>query len=385
MTPTTALPFTENTLNTDPGLFYPQVMTGTRDMQTFALFGQRKHVGAVGGPLFATNGALFIVASIGADAQPGYGVVGSAGGSVSTTLSANASAGATTITVTSASGIVANTTIIQIGVNNTSTPTTAECRLVTNVVGTTLTLDAALGYAHLSTVAVISVIAPFTHTITPETYLPSLTVEKNLGGALSLGGESLQYAGCRIGKFDVKAQATDTEASFSADLTAQSVAILDTPSAVTFLDESPFAFSTFDLTYNGSQYKNPTSFNLTVDNGLKPTYTLNGSQDLQFNPAVALHTSGSFDLVYDELDDSMYGFWNKTYQELEASLSFSMTNAAGNSITFTMPNVDLKMDTIEPKVTDPIMETVTFEVRRSLSGNPNSISAALVNGVHLAY
>ncbi len=383
--PTQALPFAGNALNTDPGLFYPQLMTGTRDLQTYNLYGQRKHIGAVDAPIFATNGVLFLVAGIGADAQPGYGVTGTADAVVSTVTTAPSLAGATTIDVLSASGLVAHTSIVQVDINGTGPTTTSECRMVTGIAGTTLTLDKPLVYAHASATSVISVIAPFTHTITPETYLPSLTVEKNLGGASTLGGQSLQFAGCRVNKLDLKGQATDTEASFTADMIAQSVAILETPSSISFIDESPFAFSTYEFHYNGTLYKSPTNFALSVDNGVKPTYTMNGSQDLQFNPAVALHTSGQVDLVYDQLDDATNGFWNKMYTEVEASLAFGMTNADGDTFTINCPNVDLKTDTIDPKVTDVIMETVPFEVRRSLSGSPFSISATLVNGVYLAY
>lgn len=361
-------------------------MTGTRDLQTFALYGQRKHTGSVEAPLFASNGVLFLTAAIGQDALPGYGVVGTSGGSVDTTLSSAAEAGASTIDITSATGITAGTTILQIGVNATSgTVTTAECRLASSLSGTTVTLDEPLEYAHASAAAVISVVSPFTHTITPETYLPSITVEKNLGGGSNYGGESLQYVGARVGKLDVKGQATDTEASFSADITAQWVDILDTPSSVTFLDESPFAFSTFTVEWDDFTYANPTNFNLTVDNGLKPTYTMNGSQDLQFNPGVALHVNGTFDMVYDSLDDENYGFWNQMYTEQEAALSFNMTNAEGFGIGFYMPKVDLKSDQIDPKVTDVIMESVAYEVRRSLSSEPYSIYVTITNGYHLAY
>jgi hypothetical protein len=361
-------------------------MTGTRDLQTFRLYGQRKHVGSVDAPIFANNGVLFLIAGVGQDGLPGYGVTGTVGGGVTTTLNGTTAPGATTITVTSAAGIVANTTIIQIDVNSPTTPTTSECRLVTAIATDTLTLDAPLVYAHLTTVAVISVVSPFTHTAIPNAnYLPSLTVEKNLGGAVSLGGESIQYSGCRVGKIDIKGSATDTEAAFTTDVTAQWAQILDTPSSVTFVDENPFAFSTFDLEYNGVQYSNPTNFSLTLDNGLKPTYTMNGSQDLQFNPAVALHASGQFTNVYDSLDDSTYGFWNKMYTETEASLSFTMTNAAGFSVAFNMPYVDLKMDAIDPKASDVITEVISYEVRRSLSLSAFTLSMVVVNSYHLAY
>lgn len=382
--PTQDLPMTGNTMDTDPGLFYPELMIGTRDLQTFGLYGEEKDAGGVEGPVFPTNGILFFTAAIGLDGSPGYGVTGTAGGGVTTTLNGGVSAGATTVTVTSATGIVANTTVIQIDVNTPSTPLTAECRLVTNVATNVLTLDAPLVYNHLTAAAVISVVSPFTHLIVESgiTNIPSLTVEKNIGAS-----QSLQFAGARVNKFDLKGQASNTELSMTCDMIAQSVALLTSPSAVTIVDEPPFVFSEFIVDYAGGQIKSPTNFNLSIDNGLKPTYTLNGNVELQFNPSTALHVNGSFDVVFDTFNDSTYGFWSFMQAHNEAAISFSATHATtGYGITVSMGKCLLKMANVDPKVSDIVMQTVPFEARRSLSASPSvTISATVTNAVHTAY
>lgn len=370
-------------MNTDPGLFFPKLMVGSRDYQVFPVYGQEKDTGGLDYSFFPTNGDLVLAAAIGADAQAGTGVTGAAGGTVSTTLSAASTVGATTVTVTSATGIVAGTTIIQIDVNSTSgTVTTSECRLVTAISTDTLTLDAPLDYAHASGAAVISVVSPFVHTITQQNVLNSLTVEKNLGGK-----QSIQYAGCRVNKYEIKGQSTDTEATVTADIVAQSWTILDTPSAVALIDEQPFAFSEFSLNWDGHLMAQATNFTLTIDNGVTPDWTFNGTHQAQFIPALHLIVSGQFDGVWDSLDDATYGLWQQAVSsETEAELSLSMTypTAPAFGVEFIMHYVRLSKDEINPSIDKVITDAASFEARRSMSGSPSeTIRVILTNGSHL--
>lgn len=377
-------------METDPGLFFPEVMIGSRDDQVFPLYGQEKDAGAIDAPLFPTNGIALLVNAIGGDANPGYGVLGTAGGSVSTTLSAGQSAGASTVAVASVSGVVANTTIIQIDVNNTMTPTTAECRLVTLITGSTLTLDAPLVYAHLSSAAVKSVVAPFTHEITELATLPSMTIEKNLGGS-----QSYQFAGSRVNKYTLKGQATDTEAAFTADLVSQSVAVLESPSAISFLDEEPFVFAEFNLEWDGGQLSQAGNFSIDLDNQLKTTYTFNGYHQAQFITPTALKVNGTFDTVFDALEGGEYAFFTQIQTGTEAALSFTLQHPAvgggppgypaGYSVALNMPAVRLAKESIAPKLRDVLMENLSFEARRNLSASPSTtITATIINGVHTA-
>ena len=380
--PTQFVPFSDNTIERDPGLFFPSVMTGSRDSQIFPVYGQEKDNGSIGAPLFPTNGVLALVASIGGDAQPGYGVTGTPGGGVNTTLSGGLSAGAYALTVASATGIVAGQTVIQIDTNNVSQPFTSECRLVTIVVGNVLTLSSPLTYPHNNGVAVKSVVAPYTHSIVQLSILPSLTIEKNIGGF-----QSLQFGGCRMNKYSLKGQTTDTEATFTADVVAQSYAILNSPSALSIIDEEPFVFAEFTLTWDGGVLAQATNFQLDIDNMLKPTWTLNGSHELQFNPATGLHVNGSLDAVWDSLTDPTYGYFTDITNGTEGALSFALTHpSSAGSITVNMPNVRLAKDQIPPKMNDVVMETINFEARRSLSASPSvTLSATIIDNTYLPF
>jgi hypothetical protein len=214
---------------------------GIRDVNVFALYGTRKNAGDVSAPFFPTNGALMLAAAMGYDGGSagtglltGYGVVAgpSATTSNANTLSGSTSVGATSVTLTSASGYVQNG-YIQIDVN-VAGGTTAEVRKITNVSSNTLTLDSALNFAHASGVATkfISATNPsFTHTLLSGNNLPSMTIEKNIGGY-----QSLVFTGSRVGKYGLKLAAGETPAEFSASIISKGVSIYNantTPVSIT--------------------------------------------------------------------------------------------------------------------------------------------------------
>lgn len=377
VTPTSFLPMTGNELQLDPGLFSPKVMFGQRDVNTFPLFGQYKNSGGLTGPLFPTNGSLFIPGAIGPDAQAGYGVIGSTG-SGSTTLSAPSSANATTVTVTSAAGF-SNNQVIQIDVNNTVTPTTAECRKITNIAGSVLTLDSALTYAHASGVAVVGVLAPYTHSIQQANALSSFTVEKNLGS-----WESLQFAGSRVGKLSVAATATDSEATVSADMVAKSVAVLSTPSAISIVNETPFVFAEATVSLFGNTVLQASSFTMDIDNGLKSTYTMNSTHNLNFLTPVTRHVSGKIDVVFTSLDDAAWGYFNLMVAGTTGTLTLTLAHpASGGSVSFSMPKVLLKKAADAVKFEDVIMTSLEYEVFLNLT-TLQTISATIINQTYTA-
>ncbi len=141
--------------------------------------------------------------------------------------------------------------------------------------------------------------APYTHTVSTANTLASLTMEKNIGNF-----QSLQFAGCRVGKLGLKAATGNKEAEFSADFIAQTVAILTTPTTpITVVNESPFVFAEFNLTWQGYQIAQATNFDVEIDNGLKETYTFNQNHSVQFITPTSLKVSGSFDVVFDLLNN----------------------------------------------------------------------------------
>lgn len=374
---TTFLPVSSNTMEVDPGWFSPTLMQGFRDKQIYNLQGEQKLAGAITGPIFPSNAMALMVASIGADAAPGAGVTGTVG-SGSTTLSGTVSAGATSITVASATGFSSGQ-VVQIDVNS-GTTTTSECRKIT-VSGTTFTLDSSLTYGHTSGVAVIGVVAPYTHTISQANTLPSLTVEKNLGGF-----QSLQFAGCRANKFDLKAPVGNSPVEITADMMAQSVAVLNSPTPISVTNEMPFVFAEAALTIYGSSRAEASNVAISVENGIKETYTF-GNHGPAFLTPVNLHVNGTIDLVWSSLNDATYGDFNRMQNNTLGALTFSLTHpSSGGTITINLPQIALSKYANDLKAEDVIMSSLTYEASRPLSGaSQYTISATVVNSVYTAY
>lgn len=374
--PTGFWPMSGNSLSLDPGLFSPKLMFGHRDLNTYPLYGQYKNSGSVTGSVFPTNGALLIPGAIGPDAQAGYGVTGSSPANSTTTTSAVA-ANATVIPVTSATGYTVNA-ILQIDVNNTGTPTTAECRKIQSISGTNITLATPLTYAHASGVTVTTVSAPYTHSCQQANAIPSYTIEKNLGGF-----ESLQFAGSRVNKLSMTATTGDAEAQMTADFVAQSVAVLDSPTAISVVAESPFVFPEGSVSLFGQSVAQATSFQIDIENALESTYTFNQSHNLNFLTPTTLHVSGKVDVVWQSFDDSTWGYFAKMLSAGAGSLTLGLTHAANaGSVSVTASNVllkgvpdDLKMDAI-------ITSSLEWEGFMNWSTN-TTVSATVVNSSYL--
>jgi hypothetical protein len=376
---TTFLPMTSNTMEMDPGWFSPHVMQAMRDLQVYNMYGEYKFHGAVAGPLFPSNAMELLVASIGADAQPSLGVTGTVG-TGSTTLNGGVSAGATTITVASASGFTTGQ-VVQIDVNGSGPTTTAECRKIT-VSGTTFTLDQPLTYAHLTAAAVVGVVAPYTHTISQTNTLPSLTVEKNLGSF-----QSLQFAGCRVNKFDLKVPVGNNPADITADLMGQSVAILTSPTTVSITNEVPFVFAEATLTAFSNARYDAQNISISVDNGLKETYTYSGNHGPSFITPVTVHTSGTFDVVWSSLNDATYGDFTRMQNGTLGSLVFTLVHpSSAGTVTVTLPQIVLNKFANDVKMEDVIMSTISFEASRPLTGSSQfTVQATVINNVYLNY
>lgn len=386
-TPTSCFPMSGNSLNLDPGLFSPKVMFGHRESMSFALYGQYKNSGTIAGPLFPTNASLLIPGAIGPDASPGYGVTGTSG-TGSTTLAASSAVNATTVSLTAETGFSVGQ-VVQIDTNVPATPTTSECRKITAISGSgpyTATLDSALTYAHASGVAVVGVITPFTHSIQESVTLSSFTVEKCLGGPALYGGESLQFTGSRVNKLSIAATTTDAEATMSADMVAQSYDILDTPTAVSVINESPFVFAEGTVSLFGQTVAQAQSFSMDVENGLVSSYTFNGSHNLQFLSPVTLAVSGKVDVVWDSFDDSTWGYLTKETSGTNGALSFSLVHPGSptaGSATFNCSNVYLKSVQEQPKFEDVITSTLNWTAFLNLATG-NSVSATIVNAQYTA-
>lgn len=375
-------PMVGNTMEVDPGHFSPPVIVGQPDADIFSLYGQEKNAGAVDMPIFPTNGVPFLVYALG---------------------------GTDTVTGSSPGG--------------------------------------------------------FTHTISERGtgQPPSFTLEKIVGGT-----QSLVFAGCKVGKYQIKGQATDTEATATVDLIAQSVRIGTNPgvsgltggspqtlpqatitlsaaptgapttgiayivtsvgteivnytgvsgstltgctggtgiasagAAVTFsatmgtpsyVNEAPYVFADFTLTWAGGQLSQAGNFTLDIETGLKPTYTFNGSHEAQFITATMIKASGSFDVVWDNFNnaDSLgYDFYQQIMEfqngASPVALNFNLVHPnTSYGISLSMPNVYLSKSQHPVKLGDVVMETLDFVGYRP-PGAAYTIQAAIVNGVSSAY
>lgn len=377
--PTTFLPSSGNGMETDPGWFSPTLMMALRDKQVYNLQGEEHNVGSLDGPLFPSNAMALLVASIGADAIAGSGVTGTTG-TGTTTLATGVSAGATSISLTSSTGFTTGQTI-QIDVNGTGPTTTAECRTIT-LSGTTATFTPGLVYGHLSTAAIKGVVAPFTHTITQANTLPSLTIEKNIGGM-----QSLQYAGCRVNKFDLKAPVGNEPCAITADMMGQSVAILDTPSGVSVANELPFVFVEASVSFFGTTRAEAGNLTLSIENGLKETYTYSGNHGPSFITPINLHVSGTIDMVWSSLDNATYGDFTKLINQTTGVLNVTLAHpASGGSIEFLVPQVVLSKDDMDLKAEDIVLSAITWEASRPLSGSSQfTIGCTVINSQPVAY
>lgn len=361
VTAVTFLPMTGNTMEVDPGWFSPELMLATRDLHVFNLYGMATYKGTIDGPIFPSNAMMFTAGSIGKDAAPGYGVTGSTPTSA-TTLAAGITAGTNTFTLTSASGYSVGS-IIQVDTNNPATPTTTEVRKILTLVGVSGTVDSTWGYAHANGAAVAVVVAPFLHTFAQQNMLPSFTIEKNLGSF-----QSLQFAGCRIGKMTLKAPTANEPITGTWDLSGQSAAILNSPTAVTVANESPWVFAECAVTLFSNARADVSSFEMTIDNGLKETYTFSGNHGPSFITPVTLHVNGTMTVVWSSLNNGTYGDFTNMVNGTLGALVFTATHPNNlGTLTVTMPQVVLSKFGNDVKMTDVIMSALTYEATKSLS------------------
>jgi hypothetical protein len=222
---------------------------------------------------------------------------------------------------------------------------------------------------------------PYVHTISQANLLPSLTVEKNLGGY-----QSLQFAGCRVNKFTLKAPVGNSPVEVTADLMGQSVAVLTSPTAVSVTNEIPFVFSEAAVTLGTHARADIGNIQIDIENGVKETYTYSGQHGPSFLTPVTLHVTGSFDVVWSSLNDATYGDFSTMENGTLGALSLTLAHPGGGgySVALTLPEVALTKFGSVVKLDDVIMSTISFEASKSLSSG-YTIQGVVTNGVSVAY
>lgn len=224
---------------------------------------------------------------------------------------------------------------------------------------------------------------PFTHTVSQANTLSSITVEKNIGGF-----ESLQFAGCRIGKVTLKVPSGNQAASITADVTGRQVAVLTSPTAVSVTNEIPFEWAEATVTAFSNVRAEASNIQIDIDNGLKSTYTFSGQHGPNFITPVTLAVNGSFDVVWSSLDDATYGDFLTMQNGTVGALSVVLTHpgTGGASIEIDMPQIVISKFKNDIKLTDVVMSTLNFEATRPLTGGSQfTIKAIITNSRATAY
>lgn len=235
--------------------------------------------------------------------------------------------------------------------------------------------------AAIGTDTVTGTVAPYTHTLAQANVLESLTVEKNIGDF-----QSLQFAGTRVGKFSLKCAAGNNPATIDVDCTASLAAVLDSPSAISVIDEIPFVFAEGTVTIFGDVRAEVSNVQIDIDNGLKETYTFDKEHGPSFITPVTLHCSGQVDLVWDSLDDSTYGDYTKMVDGTLGVLDVLLEHptAADGSVEMTLAQIAYSKYSNDLKISDVVMTTLNFEGSKDLTAG-HTVAAVVKNSQSTAY
>jgi hypothetical protein len=386
-------PVTESSIDPDPGIFYPEVMTGLRDLDIYALQGQIKIAGSLAGPLYPTSGAPMLLGAIGTDT--GVGGANPGGTQKVGTVTAVA-VGATSLTYVLVSGAApAIGDYFSLGVvggtyGSAGAIAGNQVVVLTNVSGGgpyTLTV-AALQFKVATTgnggagLNACSVIAPFTHALTYSNTLPSFTVEKNTGGH-----QSIQYLGSKVNKLNLKCSATNEAVTYQADYMCQGYDVLDSPTAIILDQSPPWVFAEASLNVFGdSSVVNMSTFEANFDNGIKDVWTLNGTHELQFLVPASFKASGTMTAVWTSFDDADWGYFNKALSATQGVLTASFTHPSNNkeSLVLSFPQVNFTKYKDDLKTKDVVMSNLTWEASYQFSSSTR-FTAYLTNTVNTGY
>ena len=116
---------------------------------------------------------------------------------------------------------------------------------------------------------------------------------------------------------------------------------------------APFDSFTGSITEGGSSIAVVTSIDLSIDNGMEALYVVGSDETLL--PSIGKSTvTGSITAYFEDAT-----LIDKFIAETASSLSFVLTDLAGNSYTFDLPNI--KYNSGNPEVGGPGAITVTLD------------------------
>ena len=264
------------------------------------------------------------------------------------TLNGSTVAGATSIILFSANGYAQND-IIQIDVNSSSH--IDECRKITLIVSNTLTLDYPLHYAHLSGADCREVVAPYTHTISEQSTIPSMTIQHELYDSSGTSQLIRRFSGGKVGSMSFSGnEGEELKVSLNDILftsykkTGDSGVASVTPSYPTSL---PYIFSYAALSFWGTTFARVKSFNLDVSNNLEAKYYLTTGASAylpyEIREGKREHKLGvKVDITDGTLFNELVKFGinqgasvDGLFKGFDASIVF--TRGTNDTITFTLP------------------------------------------------
>lgn len=235
--------------------------------------------------------------------------------------------------------------------------------------------------AAIGTDAVTGTAPPYTHTLSEANTLASLTIEKNTGDF-----QSLQFAGCRVGKLTLKVPTGNEAAAISADVVGQSAAVLNSPTAISVTNEIPFTFAEAAAMIFGTARYEAYNSEVVIDNGVKSTYTYNGGHGPSYNTPVTLHVNGTLDVVWDSYSDSTYGDYAKMAAQTTGAYSLGVQHPSGGGygVTLSCPEVVYSKQGTDLKISDVVMSSLSWEGHYNISDG-YTIQAVVLNQVSTQY
>ena len=321
----------------------------------------------------------------------------------------NSTGAVTKLTVTSATGTTwtgtggwSNGTAVAVGayslsggaaVNGATTQPGSQIVLSTSYSGGTLNFGAlALKVATIANggagLVIQRVKAPFYHNVVPSNaFLNSYTIEKNLANY-----QSEQYAGVRVDKFSLKLPTSNAEASFTADLIAKGVEILDSPTAITVDTAAPYVFTEGAVNFNGKALVQATNIEFTIENTVKDTYSIVNSTLPTFLTPTTRKITGKLTMIWVSNDDDDWGYFKKMIPSLatngtpfQADLNLTLTHPLGaGSFYVDFPQVNFAKVGDEIKIGDVIMQTFDFTAAYSIAAG-TVMSSYVANSQPSAY
>jgi hypothetical protein len=432
------VPFSDTSLEKDPGLVEVKTARAQRELTTYVVPGEQKITGGLSFPLFSIMGMALVVGGIGYDravtgvafaapisttlssdgttsddhihtvagftagqvikigttVDPEYFVVETSTGptpftiDLVGTLAHDHASGVAVVSgdVLNAAVLAAATTIYTIGawtpgqIMQIGTGATAECRAVATCSAGpgpyTVTFTTALLYGHAQYDPVVRVVAPFMHDIQQQNALPSFTLESNLGGL-----ESIQYAGCVVNKLTIKGT-TKTEAQVTVDLICKADAQI-TPTVPSYSADQPFVLAGTTLDVFGSSDTAIESFELTVDNMVDPRYTYSGNRVPTYLPskgrAVELKVTESLQAMtyYGDLPSA-------TSTSAPTSGAETVTLVSGSDqVIFAMPQMAIMKLSQPIKVGETIVQDISLKAW--LGALASSMTATIISSQNLPY